>query len=906
MSWDAPLWLLALPLAAGVVWLARRRRGTVAWDPSRQHRWATWLRAGTVALLVLALAGPRWEAGGGHVDVVFLLDVSDSVSPDAAVDARAYVEEALAAAGAGDRAALAVFGRDASLEHGLRHDPPPVDPAAVVDRSATDLARAVRLGQGAAGSDNRRRVVLVTDAQPTQGDLPGAVRELTDAGVGLSIVRLDGAPAADVLVEEVSTPARVRRGEEYDVTVSVRNTADEPVEASLTVTAGGAEVDRRTLDLDPGVTEVTVPQQAAEEDEQAAIRYEARVSSPGSSVVENEVGRAAVRVDGPPRVLVHEQVEGLASELVSALRAGGVRTEVTASLPPLDGLLAYDTVVLADVPADALGAEAMAALDAFVRDAGHGLVAVGGEDSFGLGDYDDTPLEELLPVFARVTDPQRRPEVAQAFVVDTSGSMAACHCRPEAVGAGAELTEGGVVKTEIGSEAVARAMEMLAAQDQVGVLAFDTDSQWVLPLQHLPDQDTIDDGLARLHPGGGQDMAGAVREAIAGLRDVEARLRHIVLFTDGWTNDHGPLFDAAEEAREAGITLTTVGTGEGAFEELRRVASIGGGRFYPGRDLLSIPDILALEVRMVARPVVTEGEFHPRVAGLAPVTDGLHATPPLLGYLATTAKPAAEVLLTIGEERDPLLARWRAGLGSTVAWTSDVEPRWSAAWIDWDGFARFWATTVAETFPDEDSAGMGLDATATPTGLRVGVEITDALPDDVTALATVTGPDGDREEVVLDRASLSTFETEVPGDREGVYAVAATLRRGDEELAHASTTAIRSYSAEYAAGDPDEALLDEVVRLADATLDPDPASVFDPAGLPAGAAARDLWPWLALLALMLAPVDVGLRRLRLERADWTRARGWLRRRGWRRPKPTTDRDAATDALFEARKRGRSR
>lgn len=898
MSLDTPLWLVALPLAAAVVWLARRAGATV----TRQQRVAVALRTAAVVLLVLALAGPRWDAGGRQVDVAFLLDASDSVTPAAAEEARAFLGQALAAAGEGDRAALGVFGRDARLEHGLRVDPPPIDPAVVVDGSASDLARAARLGQGAVGSEQRRRVVLLTDGRPTHGDLPAAAAELAEAGAVLDVVQLDAGGTADLLVEEVAAPGHVRAGDEYDVTVTVRHTGDAPAEAVLSLDADGREVDRRTVSFAPGSTEVAVPRRAGD-DETGVVRYEARLSSPASAVADNDVGRAAVRVAGPPRVLVHEREEGLAAHLVEGLRAAGIGTDIATTLPPLDGLLAYDSVVLADVPAGDLGGDAMAALDAYVRDAGRGLVAVGGDSSFGLGDYDGTALEELLPVFARVTEPQRRPEVAQAFVVDTSGSMAACHCRPESVGAGAELTEGGVVKTDIGKEAVARAIEVLEAQDQVGVLAFDTATEWVLPLQHVPDQATVDDGLARLHPGGSQDMGQAVREAIDGLRDVEARLRHIVLFTDGWTNDHSSLFDAAEEAREAGITVSVVGTGEGAFDELRRVATIGGGRFYPGHDLLSIPDILAVEVRSVARPVVTEGEFLPRLAGLAPVTQRLDATPPLAGYLATTAKPAAETLLSVGEERDPLLARWRAGLGTSVAWTSDVEARWSAAWIDWEGFSRFWADTVAETFPSTTDT-LDVSAAATAAGLRVAVELPEPAPADAEAAVTVTGPDGERREVTLDRDSLTSFSALLDGDLEGVYAVTVALRRGEEELGRATTTAIRSYSAEYAVAEADDALLAEAAAATGGRVDPEPAGVFDPAGLPAGTASAELWPWLALAALVLAVTDVGVRRLRLERADWRRARTWLARRGWRRPPHRADRDEATDDLLRARDRSR--
>ncbi len=912
MSFSDPVWLAALPLTALVLLLGRRsiarRRGR--WD---QRVVAAWARAAAIGLVVLALAGPRLEAEGQELDVAFLVDASDSVARSERAAAEQWVAEALEARPPSDRAALALFGHDARVEYALTDDPPPGPAAAVVDGSASDLARGLRLAEGLLGSDHRRRVVLLTDGRQTQGDLLSAVRPLTEAGIGLDIVPLAQTGIADVLVSEVRAPSRAREGEAYDVVTTLRNTSDQPAEAVVALVADGVEIDRRNVQLPPGTTEVAVPRTA---DAPGTVRYEARVESGASTLRANDVGRAAVQVAGPPRVLVYQRTAGLGEDLARALGSAGVPVDVKSAdqeaLPPLDALLDYDSLVLVDIPAGALGEGGMVALDQFVRDAGHGLVAVGGGTSFGMGGYDGTPIEELLPVFARVTDPQRRPSVAEALVVDTSGSMAACHCADEGA-FGTPAAQGGVNKTDIAKEAIARAVDELEATDQIGVLAFNTQSEWVIPLQRLPADAVVDEGLARLHPQGNTDIAQGVREAIAGLKDADARLRHIVLFSDGFMGNTSGLEEVAREAADAGITLSVVGTGEGSFDVLRQMALAGGGRYYPGRDLAEIPDIIALELEQVARPIVNEGQFYPTVVGLGPATESLAASPPLAGYLATTAKPTARTLLQIGPERDPLLATWQAGLGTTVAWTSDVAARWSSQWVTWERFSGFWADVVKETFPQAAQPGAELEATATTDGLRVRLTVGEAaaVPDDAVATVTVTDPEGRRQEARLDRISLTEFEALVPAGSEGVYAVGATVRRGEESLLHQVATAIRSYPAEYAGSGGDPELLRRAAEAAGGRLDPRPDQAFDRAGLPSGVSAVPLWPWLATVALVLAVADVGLRRLRLERADLARLREWAARRlPWRRRGPPTPpaapRDAATDALFEAKARARRR
>ncbi|HSK22861.1 MAG TPA: VWA domain-containing protein [Egicoccus sp.] len=907
MNWwplhlDAPVWLAAFVAVPAVLWLGWRRAG----DRDRALRRATALRALAVGLLVLAMAGPRWDAAGRGVDVVVVVDASDSTlaARDAATD---WIDAASAVQERGDRLAVAAVGRDAQVEHGLREQAPGGVLAVRVDGTETDLARGLRLAQGLAGSQQRRRVVLLSDGFATRGDAAQAIRELEAAGIPVDVVPIGGdAGSADVLIEGVRVPSRVRAGDAYDVVVVVTNTGDAPAGATVVVSADGEQIHREALQVPPGRTEVRVPRVADAEGETAgtggAIRYEARLESAASAEPRNDLGVAAVQVEGQASVLVVDGGAGAeggeADELVRLLEAGGLpvtRHPIDAGFPTLDRLLGHDATVLVDVHADQVGETGAVALDAYVRDAGRGLTVVGGEQSYGVGGYDGTRLEELLPVFARVQDPQRRPSVAQALVVDVSGSMGACHCRPDGFGGGPMQTEAGPNKTDISREAVARAIENLDAQDTVGVLAFHTQAEWVLPLQQLPDRAIIDDALGSLYPEGDTSIGEALLEAIEGLKDAEARLRHIVLFTDGFTNEMG-LEAIAAEAMEAGITLSVVGTGEGTGDVLEDMAEAGGGRFYPGRDLSSIPSVLASEVQLVSRPLIEEGSFTPVVTAVDAVTETLTESPPLLGYVATTSKPTARTLLRIGDERDPLLATWQAGLGTVAAWTSDASPRWSAPWSGWDGARDLWGALVRSTLPGDEAGAFDVRADVTADGLEVRVESAEPLAGDVSATALVVDPDGTRREVPLTRTDLAAFAATLPAGGDGVHAVTVVLERGGTEMARRTVTAVRSYPAEYAASggsaEATAALVGDLGRY-----DPDPSLAFATESTTPGSTPRDLTGWLLLLALLTLPVDVGLRRLRLERGD-------LRRLLRPATRVAADRSTGVTAVADARREQR--
>jgi hypothetical protein len=543
-----------------------------------------------------------------------------------------------------------------------------------------------------------------------------------------------------------------------------------------------------------------------------------------------------------------------------------------AELPALDRLSGYSATVLVDVDVHSLSAEQIAAVSDVTRDLGRGLVVVGGDRSYALGGYLNSELERLLPVISDVTDPKRRPSVAEVLAIDSSGSMAACHCREDGSSGGLGkgnfgMEEGGVDKTDISRAAAARAVEALTADDEVGILAFNTEQKFLVPLQQLPSAEVVTEGLSRLKPEGGTDLRRPLLASAEALRKSKARLKHIVLFTDGFTavDALDELVEQAGNLAAEGITVSVLATGEGASHELEAVADAGRGRFYPGRDLSEIPELMAQEVFLASRNFVNEGDYRPAVVGGGAAVRDLTEAPAILGYLATTAKPAAETQLAVGPERDPLLATWRAGLGRVTAWTSDASARWSQLWAGWDGYPAFWAAVVKDTFPVQGVGGSALQATFDGDRLRLTLEAEQPYPAGATAVARVTNPDGSSREVGLERTGAGRFSGVTPAAGSGSYGVGASVAGEDGPIDSAVTLASRSYSPEYQPGDTREDDLVRISRLSGGRGAIGPEQAFDAADLRAGVGRIPLAGWLLLAAALLWPVDVALRRLTLSR-----------------------------------------
>lgn len=890
MRFAQPWWLLALALAPVLVWVHRRGLSAV---PLRQQRVGLIVRMVVLACLVLALSGATLRLPERRLATVFVVDVSDSVGSVAGQEVFGFVTEAIDGKPADAMAGVVAFGREARVELSVSEQAQLVQIASRPDGSRTNLARALRLASALLPEGARRRIVVLSDGRENSGDARAEAARLRRLGIRVDSVVLTGRPDDGAAVTGVKAPSRVRVGEEFEVGITL--TAARAGAARLVTTAGARVVDERDIQLTPGTNNVTLTETAGEP---GALNYRVELKAEKDSVPQNDSGAALVLVGGPPRVLVIEQAPDEGRLVAQALAERGLSVERRgiSGFPAAEELAATDTMVLVDVEATQLTDAQVGSLRGFVRQLGRGLVTIGGENSWSLGGYRNSQLEDLLPLESDIKDPRRRPSIAQVLAIDTSGSMATCHCAGPNVRS--DRLAQGPNKTDISRTASARAIEALSADDEVGVLAFNTSSQWVLPLQKLPSEEVVRNGLSRLHPTGGTAIPQALQAAVKDLQSSKAALKHIILFTDGWSQTTD-LTGIASFVKEQGITLSVVATGEGTGTELARMADEGGGRFYAGTNLYKIPEIFLSEVTMATRRYINEGEFFPKITGSSAAVSALTATPPLLGYVGTSPKPSASVDLTAGEFDDPLLASWRTGLGVATSWTSDAKGRWATHWLGWDGFADFWSNVVRQTLPAAPVPGFSTQATPSEDGLQVTVESEQPLPEGTTGTARVVAPNGEPMNLELNRSGPNQLAGTLQTGAAGSYLVTADVTSGDTAVYRDTVGAVRAYSGEYAPGEANTTLLGDLVATTRGRLNPTAEQVFDP-NLPAGRRRVEIWTWLALIAAILLPLDVALRRVIVTKEDLAEARAlrppWLQK--------AAVRSERMDRLLQAKYRAR--
>ena len=880
-----PAALLLLALAGAFVLI---RRVSLRHLTRRRNRLVLVVRLAVLALLVMALARPLAVDVADSSAVAFLIDVSDSVGPAQRQHATEWLRQALAEKRPRDQMEVIAFAGDAQVDRTIGTAPLMPDLASTPRPNATNLAAAIRLALSTLPSDTARKIVVLSDGAENVGAALEEARLATAAGVPISFVALPSRDGPEILVRQLETPPSLRERDTFSLRVVVD--ASEATEATLRVLVDGRLDSSHNVQLNKGTNTFTIPHAPVPK---GFHSFRVQLETAADTISENNIGTSFSTVIGKANVLLVEGSPGEGRYLNDALRAGGMEVSVIAptAVPgePL-GLRGYDSVVLVNVPAERLAPAQQQALKTYVQSFGGGLAVVGGSQSYGAGGYAGTPLAETLPVSMDLHGSKLQSSVALILVLDTSGSM----------GDGPP----GANKMDMAKKAAVESLSLLGPQDQFGLLAFEDSNRWVVQPTPLNDPDTPKQKIAALAPGGGTDIFPAVREAYQAMAQLQAKVRHIILLTDG-VAPPGDYEGLTAQMRRDNITLSTIAVGTDAdFGLLQNLAELGNGRYYEGIDPFDVPQIAIKETLEVARAAIIEQQVSPVRVAPSAIIDGLdlNGMPALGGYVATTAKPTSTTVLA-STEGDPLLAEWQYGLGQVVAWTSDAENRWSADWLQWPPFAQFWTQLVKRTIPSQ--LDRNLQVSTSLEGGRVHT-VVDALGDDGSFLnlqqseAAVVDPQNNKQQIALKQTAPGRYEGFFPSVGEGAYGIEVTQRSADGTLiATQAAGFVVPYSPEYrdlvVNNDLLKALADQTGGLELTS----PAQAFLNVERVRGG-GRELWPIFIGLAILLFLVDVGARRLRVGTGDLER--GWRGLMAWweARGRPITQ--PATDRLLSAKRR----
>jgi Mg-chelatase subunit ChlD len=823
-------------------------------------RMALAMRLTIAAMLVLALLGVGIPQTVDRQATVFVADVSASVA-DAQPDLARFISEAVTAKGPDDAYAVVTTARTAQVEQGLTKLPVPVANASLPAADGTDLSAGLRLAGNLLPADYRPRVVLLSDGQETSGDAVAQARFLQARGVQVDVVQLPSTSGPEVLVDNVSAPAVVHEGERFSI--GVRLVSNVTTDGTVRVFVNGQPLAEQAVSLRPGTTDLAFGAQAPQA---GLLDVRASLEAEHDTLADNNAARSVVGVQGPPRVLIVEERPGEGEVIASALSSTGMRleTRAAADLPDqVDVLGAFAAVVLADVSTQSLTETQQTTLRSYVRDLGRGLLAIGGDTSFGQGEYVGTPLDDALPVRSSVRSHRDQGRVALLLVIDTSGSMSD------------DVYREGTTKLEMAKQAALLSAQQLAPRDQVGILTFDSFQHWILPMTGVLGMGptAIQDRLAPLVADGGTDIFPAMALAFDAIKQSDARYKHVILMTDGMSCCGGNYPDLLDRMRGANVTLSTIAVGGDADQTLlTQLARQGDGRYYFADHARDIPRLMTRETELATRGPLVEGNITPRQVGRDALLSTLGAAglPPLSGYLVTSPKDLAEVLL-VSDAADPLLARWQYGLGRAVAWTSDLRGRWSDAWVKWPSTAQLFSGLVGWTIaPAQGPLRLGVRADA-QTGY-ITVDETEPGQQPGRVHVHVAQPGGAPLEIDLAATAPGRYEGSFPLNSVGTYIVRAEEQRDGSAVGSAEAGLPVSYPAEFRQVTADTRRLEQIARAGGGHVLASPSAAFAdnlaPISVP-----LPLQRTLLLVAAILLPVEVGLRRLRISPMD---ALEWLR------------------------------
>lgn len=812
MSFHQPLFLALLLLPVGWIILSMQ--------PGRPRRAAAFAKALSLAFIAIALAEPEIQLPESKSGAVVLVDTSESITAEDLKRGSSIAEKVESNKGR-DWVRVVPFDSrtrpllPAETSGGLRlgHS------SAKNSEPGTNLEAALMSTMAMIPGDFSPRLLLVSDGNETEGSTARAIAQLQRVNVPVDTIPLTGSSGPHLDIVSLSAPKWAYEGEPVPLDLQISS----PVETSVRVdlSAEGKQLGQQQVRVRSGTN---------------FMRLHARIRSTGVVTLSGRLsgtGLAQASFDQPvelrrAKVLyVSQDPTDADANLLAAFKEA--HFEVSRDWHGFDTDAAqYGLVVLNNVDLNLIPLDRKTSLQAYVKDGG-GLLLIGGERQVYKEDKKLDALDRALP--GKLAPPDTPKGTCVALIVDKSSSM-----------------EGR--KIELARLSAIGVVDHLKPIDSIGVLMFDNSYQWAVPMRHAEDKPLIKRLISGITPDGGTQIAPALAEAYRKVAPSKASFKHIVLLTDG-ISEEGDSVELAKEALEHQVTISTVGLGQDVNRTyLEKVASASGGRSYFLNEPMGLEQILLKDVETFSGSTAVEKPLTPIIAQSSDVLEGvgMENAPALKGYARYVAKPGAEVPLQIDAQRkDPLYVRWQYGLGRAAVFASDAKSRWAEAWVTWPGFDKFWINVARDLLAHSSNTEASADFDSANGDLVVRYQLGSAASELRTVPAIfVLGPSGFRKPVSIEKAGTGLYNGRVHiGHTAGLLRI-----RPVNESALFPEIGLYRPQLELKEHGANEALLRQISAFTRGRYNPSPESILTADDRNHYAVWR-LWPLCLALAIML-------------------------------------------------------
>jgi Ca-activated chloride channel homolog len=837
--------------------------------PRKRATVALLMRMLVIGVFAFALAEPRSVRTSDTLSVVYAIDLSDSIGEGSSDQALQFLTQTVTQKPERDQAGLVVFGRNAAAELPPRQafpfESPSISINSRVDHDATNIEQALSLSAAMLPEDNFGRIVLVSDGASTEGSLSRILDELKARDIAVDVLPIQYNYDKEVWLERLDLPRFVKIGENYDAVIVLSSL--QKGSGRLVVREQDRVIAEQPVEFQAGKNRYVVPIKLREP---GFYEYSATIETAADAdhLKQNNTVLNYLYVKGEGRVLVVNDPKGDKRDwqsLVGALKAEQRLVDVRGAYDfPRDALslMPYDAILFVNVAADLFDPVQFKAAHDAVRDLGVGFMMVGGRNSFGPGGYRKTAIEDLLPVSMDVTKKKVLPKGGLVIVLHTC-----------------EFGQGNYWAKVVTKEAI----RVLGSQDEAGAIY---SQGWIFEMTPVSEYENMVRKINAANPG---DMGAFQPPMLAGLNALkksDAAAKHMIIISDG--DPAPPTPQLLKDFHDAEVSVSTVSIyphGGMEIDALRAIANVTGGRYYNTDDPEQLPAIFIKEAKSLKRAMVQTKTFTPEIGFPSPILKGLGGLPPLHGYVLTSPKERLNELIlqahtTEDDQLDPVLARWKFGLGTTAAFTSDLSANWGADWVGWENYRAFVKQLMIDIARVQEEEHLRMWCYTSGTQGVIVAE--DFHPQNMflELQARVSGPQDRAETIQLRQIAPRRYQATVPIWGKGRYQVMAMGKSGDR-TARAQGGFIVPYSPEYLRFRSNPIVLKEIAdKTGGAMLNKDTAvdEIYRAHRKPKKS-SRPIFDWFLIALACLLPADVAFRRIQIDRHSLAALFGLGRKKG---------------------------